>query len=368
MNARFGSLVATLPVLATLLLVACQQAQAPTATTTVSPVATLSPDDLGETVELGTDAEELALLGRTLGADATLEDLAGLTPLINDGGAVFLDQAASAFRTASLGVLGRPYDRDFDDIPRLRVLPMVRKATGKADAVALSCAQDAADPGEVRRRSICLDRGRRTAAVVSVERLEGRLAIDLPPYSPGRFSDVGEGEFGEGVGLPVRSGRAETRIEFVRRRTGWDVLSVSSTRFVSDALPTTAPRISWIDGVYGEMRRVPEHERFDKLIRRDRFPGMPPNSQVLLRVKMSAPAPTLVMAAGLRPAPIRLVDDGTRGDDIPRDGLYSARVPTPRQPQRSFRLTVTAVPASFLATESVSAVPEETWIVPFTVQ
>lgn len=354
---------------AALLLVACQQAQVPAATqTTVTPLATVLPDDLGETAELGTDAEELALISRLLEGDTIVEELAGLTPLVNDGGAVFLDQSAATYRTAAVGFPGRPFDRDFDKVPRLRVLPMTRKAAGKPDKVEVSCAVDGTDPGDERRRTICIDRSRRTASVVSSERLQGRLAVDLPPYYSGSLGDISETNPGDGVGLPLRSGRAETRLEFVRRRAGWEVLAVSSTRFVSDDLPASAPRISWIDGVYGDSRRVPEHERFDKLFRRDRFPGMPPNSQLLLRVRMSAAAPTLVMATGFGPAPIRLVDDGSRGDDIAGDGLYSARVPTPRQPLRAFRLTVTAVPASYLATESVSAVPEETWIVPFAIQ
>ncbi|MEB3298198.1 MAG: choice-of-anchor X domain-containing protein [Candidatus Sericytochromatia bacterium] len=352
-------------VVAALGLLACQQV--PSGNTVPVTEATVSPDDLGETEALGSDEVEVALLAKLLGGASGLEELAGATPLVNDGGAVFLDQTATSYGLASLGSRG-PVDRDFERLPRLRVLPMMRKAAGRPDTVTASCDGRARAASDARSHVICLNRGRRTATVVTTERLSGKVAIDLPPYFSGDFAGVGQDDAPEGVGLASRQGVAETRLEFVRRRAGWEVLSVSSTRFVSDDLPAEAPRISWVDGVLGDARRGPEPERFDKLVPKDRFPGLPPNSQIILRVRMSSAVPTLVLVGGLGPSPIRLVDDGTRGDEVPRDGIYSARLPTPPKPRRTFHLSVTAMPASALATESVTTVPEETWVVPFTVK
>ena len=370
------------PLSASLGLLACGPASN-TTQTAPTPVPTVSGDDLGTTYALGSDEEELALLRTFLASDGTLDDLAGPTPLVNDGGAVFMDVSASAYRVlglssgavrssssgqeGSLGLQaapGRRPDRDFEAVPRLKVFPMARKAV--REEISIGCGSGEGDPGTVRRSSICLDRESRTATLVSQERVDGKVAVDLPPYRDS-LDDISEDASGSGVGLSARRGRVETRLQLVRRRTGWEILSVAPTRYVSDDLPESAPRISWVDGVMPDQRRLPGFDRHDKLTRRGALPGIPPSSQLVLRVRMSSIAPTLVMVGGLG-RPLRLVDDGTRGDEFAGDGLYSARIPTPPHPRAALPLVVTAVPASALSSEATAALPEETWIVPFEVR
>lgn len=316
-----------------------------------------------ETVPISDEFAELEALLKAL-ADPEVLELIGADPLINDGGAVFLDDsAAGSYRVASM------HPHKPGDKPPLWKRLNLKPVGGKFDD-GIRCSDPAklGDDTPAGFRSLCFDKAAGMADVTVAQRVRGRFIIDVPPYTTMPFKGILLGHDRASWGDKEMDLLAVTRTKFRRNRTRWQVQGASTTqmRMVKEA--SQSVRITSVDLVSDNLSLLGVQSPAHVIAKRD-FKRMPRAKQVVVRAKINAPEGAVVFLEDARNGIKRLFDDGTslHGDETAGDGVYSNRLNTPAVQQLVHRMAVHAYSPAMMSNEDKDDYDGDTWIIPMRV-
>lgn len=335
----------------------------PAGGTTATTDSTLGADDQ-ETVPIADETAELQALLQAL-SDPEVLELVGADPLINDGGAVFLDDSTSAsYRVAGLMMPYRPGDKP----PLWKRLDM-RAVGGKFDD-GIRCADpprlDESTPAGFR--SLCFDKPAGLADVTVALHVQGRFVIDVPPYSTTPFKSILLGQDRDSWGDKTMDLLAVTRTKFRRTRSRWQMVGASTTQIRMADPASQSVRITSVDLVADNMSLLGVQSPAHVMAKRD-FKRLPRGRHVVARVKVASEGGAVVFLEDARNGIIRLFDDGLfmHGDEVAGDGVYSNRLATPAVQQLVHRVSVHAFSAAMMSNEDKDDYDGETWILPMRV-
>jgi hypothetical protein len=346
-----------------------------------SDTTTLAADD-NATIPVTDESADRDALIASLEADPEVLAIIGADPLINDGGAVFLEDSTSAsgYRTQALAtptpqpVRTEPPDKgqivnqreaDFRP-PRWKRLE-TKPVGGKWDN-ALRCqipeALRADSPAG--HRSLCFDKSAGLADVTLAQHVKGHFVLDAFPYLLQPIAAVLRGQPLQSIGLKTMDLVAVTNTRFRKTRTRWQLEGVSTTQLHLVNAASQSVRIVWTDLV-SDGKTLINAEDPKALVPKRNLKPVPRSKQVLLRAKVSGDVHAQVFAESEGAGILRLLDNGFAPDETKGDGIYTARVPTPPSQRLVHRLSVTAFAAHTLSNEEKDDYDADTWIVPMRV-
>ncbi|MBI6545418.1 MAG: hypothetical protein HY692_01405 [Cyanobacteria bacterium NC_groundwater_1444_Ag_S-0.65um_54_12] len=312
-----------------------------------------------DVVPLGEENAELAELLESLDNDADYREMMHDNPLINDGGAVFLDETDSnSYRITALTAVSK--------LPRWRYFQL-KAATGSYDT-AIRCT----DPGELSPNhpagyiSACLDRQASTAHVTIAQRISGIFALDLYPYVPD-FLIANTMPATSSVGSKAVDGLAITRARFVRKKSGWAFRGISLTR--GQLLPAASQsiQIAWAKALQDKSMIAEITDPLD-IKPRLKLSRLPLERQITAQVKVLGDPEANVFVSDGSSKILRLYDDGTHGDEQAGDQIYSARYKTPATVRPVYKILVQAIANHTLANETANDYDVASWAIPVKVE
>lgn len=313
-----------------------------------------------DTVTLSSDSTESASLQTELQSDTDFSSLTSASPLINDGGAVFLDGQQTQ-SLASRGVMS--LWRALNVLPPARVRRFGVHADPGARKIEIACSDpgllDPAYPGGYL--AFCFDHTDSSAAVFFGKHLEGTFGIDLPPYDPAFDSATDSVPATGSFGLKPMNLLFDVHARYVKTRSGWKLDAISPLKQVlAESSASHSIHIDWMDIVYGG-RTLLHINNPEALLPRTAFVALPRGQEVLIQAEVTGePAVVTLSAPGLKP--IRLF--GRKGEDLPSDQVYRAWYMTPLHPHPIRQLALQAIAQHTLESETGDDFDGSAWIVP----
>ncbi|MBM3276350.1 MAG: hypothetical protein FJZ00_14445, partial [Candidatus Sericytochromatia bacterium] len=225
-----------------------------------SDTTTLAADDNASVPVTDESADRDALIA-SLEADPEVLAIIGADPLINDGGAVFLEDgtSASGYRTQALptplpqpartepparGQIVNQREADFRP-PRWKRLE-TRPVGGKWDnALRCKVPERMRADSPAGHRSLCLDKSAGLADVTVAQHVKGHFVLDAFPYSFQPIAAVLRGQLPQSIGLKTMDLVAVTNTRFRKTRTRWQLEGVSTTQLHLVDAASQSVRIVW---------------------------------------------------------------------------------------------------------------------------
>lgn len=328
-----------------------------TATTQPSTSAPTEAPFLEGWLELGEFSAETDLLTTTLDTDPEAIDLITQNPLINDGGAVFLEEAASlAYRTAQVcdtcpgNGKSAPRWRRFD----------VRLATGPLQTT-VACEEATISVGSPGAMTLCFDKKAKSADVSRIQRLTGSFVLDFDSGSKRLKEASGAAPTGSTLVAKNMDLITKTKVRFFKGRSGWVLGGAAATRVNMANAASQSIYIQAIKLIL-DTHASPETSFADVLLRQN-FNSIKRIGSAAIRVRVNDVTASVFVQAG--PEILKLVDDGQHNDEGQGDGVFGARFPAPSR--RVPQLLISAI-AGHSLTSAADDYDADTLIIPLRVE